>query len=217
MAINQWDKGSKNNGPNAYKKGNRTGSRREAEHLKDSATAYKTHIETYKRMVEERRRANKYRQEAALDIYNRVKTYIAEKTEQEKPFTISGLILASGMSADTYYRMTAGEYDYRLLEYIDMYNIDTDTVTETIDGIPIYTDADGGKVMLIAFSQIFQKAQLMIAEQTEERLYSKGRVGDIFALKAQHGWQEERSPQTVNQTLVIATEEQARKAIDLLK
>ena len=58
---------------------------------------------------------------------------------------------------------------------------------------------------------------LAVEEQTEERLYSKGRVGDIFSLKAVHGWQEDQAPQTVNQTLVIATEEQARKAIDLLK
>ena len=75
----------------------------------------------------------------------------------------------------------------------------------------------GGVVLLIPYSLIIQKALLMIAEQTEERLYSNGRVGDIFALKAQHGWQEEQSPQTVNQTLVIATEEQAREAIKLLK
>ena len=56
-----------------------------------------------------------------------------------------------------------------------------------------------------------------VEEQTEERLYSKGRVGDIFALKAVHGWEEEQSPHTVNQTLVIATEEQAREAIKMLK
>lgn len=58
---------------------------------------------------------------------------------------------------------------------------------------------------------------LAIEAQTEERLYSKGRVGDIFSLKAVHGWKEDTAPQTVNQTLVIASEEQARQAINLLK
>lgn len=217
MAINQWDKGSKNNGPNAYKKGNRTNSRREATHLKDAGLAYKEHIDSFKRMAEERRRACKFKQESALEIYNNVKTYISERTEQGRPLTISGLILASGVSTDTYYKMSSGEYDYRLLEYTDMYNIDVDSITKTIDGIPVYVDSNGSDILLIAFSQIFQKALLLIAEQTEERLYQKGRVGDIFALKAQHGWQEEQSPQTVNQTLVIATEEQAREAIKMLK
>ena len=58
---------------------------------------------------------------------------------------------------------------------------------------------------------------LAVEEQTEERLYSKGRVGDIFSLKAVHGWQEDNTPQTVNQTLVIASPEEAERAIKMLK
>ena len=125
------------------------------------------------------------------------------------------MIRAAQVSKSSWYEMLAGEYDYRLIEYCDHHNIDLDSIptgaTTTI------TDAEGNEVVLITYAEALQKAMLAVEEQTEERLYSKGRVGDIFSLKAVHGWQEDQAPQTVNQTLVIATEEQARKAIDLLK
>ena len=67
-------------------------------------------------------------------------------------------------------------------------------------------------------SEIVEKAYLRLQEQIEERLYEKGRVGDIFALKSKHGWNDSGdTPHTVNQTLVIATEEQARRAIECLE
>ena len=95
--------------------------------------------------------------------------------------------------------------------------MDVADVPENIDGIPYITEDDGHIVMLITYGAVIQKAVLCKEAQTEERLYDKGRVGDIFSLKALHGWKEDASPSTVNQTLVIASEEQARKAIDLLK
>ena len=126
------------------------------------------------------------------------------------------MILASGISRATWYEMLAGDYDYRLYQYIDTHNIDEMQKLD-VDGMEAVINSDGEVVLLICYSEILQKAMLMLEEQTEERLYKSGRVGDIFSLKAIHGWREEQSPQTVNQTLVIATEEQAREAIKLLK
>lgn len=216
MALNQYDRGSANNGPNAHKKGNRKkGQPRNGKGLAAYSKRESEDIGRYKEAAERRRKKRKYRQEDLIGIIERINAYIQEQKGGDRPFTVSGMIRAAQVSKSSWYEMLAGEYDYRLIEYCDHHNIDLDSIptgaTTTI------TDAEGNEVVLITYAEALQKAMLAVEEQTEERLYSKGRVGDIFSLKAVHGWREEQSPQTVNQTLVIATEEQARKAIDLLK
>ena len=214
MAINQYAK--EGNGPNAHKKGNRTKSGRNPQNAININKQFGEEVAAYKEAAEKIRRAKKYKQEDLATIYKRIMDYIADKREQDKPITVSGMILASGISRATWYEMLAGDYDYRLYQYIDTHNIDEMQKLD-VDGIEAVINSDGEVVLLICYSEILQKAMLMLEEQTEERLYKSGRVGDIFSLKAIHGWREEQSPQTVNQTLVIATEEQAREAIKLLK
>lgn len=216
MALNQYDRGSNNNGANAYKKGNRTkGQPRNGKGLAEFSRQKSADITKYKEQAEKYRKARKYRQEDLYGIMNRIQEYIKQQREQDRPLTVSGTIRASGVSSSTWYEMLGGDYDYKLYEYADIYSIDLDSLP--LGETTVIENSEGEKIALITYSAALQKAMLAIQEQTEERLYMKGRVGDIFALKAVHGWQEEQSPQTVNQTLVIATEEQARKAIDLLK
>ena len=214
MAINQYAK--EGNGPNAHKKGNRTKSGRNPQNAININKQFGEEVAAYKEAAEKIRRAKKYKQEDLATIYKRIMDYIADKREQDKPITVSGMILASGISRATWYEMLSGDYDYRLYQYIDTHNIDEMQKLD-VDGMEAVINSDGEVVLLICYSEILQKAMLMLEEQTEERLYKSGRVGDIFSLKAIHGWREEQSPQTVNQTLVIATEEQAREAIKLLK
>ena len=69
---------------------------------------------------------------------------------------------------------------------------------------------------------MLEKSDLVLESQAESRLYTSSKVGDIFALKSLHGWRDDNGVGGVNQIgtvnqLVIATEEQARKAIELLK
>lgn len=214
MAINQYAK--EGNGPNAHKKGNRTKTGRNPQNAININKQFGEEVAAYKEAAEKIRRAKKYKQEDLATIYKRIMDYIADKREQDKPITVSGMILASGISRATWYEMLAGDYDYKLYQYIDTHNIDEMQKLD-VDGMEAVTNSEGEVVLLICYSEILQKAMLMLEEQTEERLYKSGRVGDIFSLKAIHGWREEQSPQTVNQTLVIATEEQAREAIKLLK
>lgn len=214
MAVNQYVK--EGNGPNAHKKGNRTKTGRNPQKAININKQFGEEVAAYKEVAEKIRRAKKYKQEDLAAIYKRIMDYVADKREQDKPITVSGMILASGISRATWYEMLSGDYDYRLYQYIDTHNIDEMARTD-IDGMEAVINSEGEVVLLICYSEILQKAMLMLEEQTEERLYKSGRVGDIFSLKAIHGWREEQSPQTVNQTLVIATEEQAREAIKLLK
>lgn len=216
MAVNQWDKGSNNNGPNAHKKGNRTNSKRNPSVMTEISKQISEDITRYKVIAEKVRRSRKYRQEDLYGIYQRLKAYVERQAEEDRPITVSGMILASGVNRNTWYELINGEYDYRLFEYMELHDITADSITDEVDGMPAVM-GENGAILLIPFSEMMEKAMLLQQEQTEERLYEKGRVGDIFALKAMHGWQEEQSPHTVNQTLVISSPEQAREAIKLLK
>ena len=217
MAVNQYKKDG--NGPNAHKKGNRTKTGRNPAPAIEINKQIGEDIASYKEIAERVRQNKKYKQEEVLTVYNRLNAYIEKQNQEGRPLTVGGMIKASGVNKTTWYDMLQGQHDYMLYQLIDTYNIDIDNAYE-VDGIPATTININGtetEILLICWRELLQKAMLSIEEQTEERLYSNGRVGDIFALKSVHNWKEEASPQTVNQTLVIATEEQARKAIELLK
>lgn len=217
MAINQYKEGK---GVNDHKKGNRTDSKRETKHLVGANKRYGEDVAYYKEIAEKIRQGKKHKQEDVLRVYKQIAEYIRSQADSEKPLTVSGIIRSSGLSKSTFYEYLGGSADYQLYQLIDLYNIDTDNVECYIDGIPVATitvDGNNVDVMLIEWSEMLQKAMLLVEEMTEERLYMKGRVGDIFSLKSAFGWQEESNPHTVNQTLVISSPEQAREAIRLLK
>jgi hypothetical protein len=215
LAINQYAK--EGNGPNAHKKGNRTKSKRNTGPAVEISKQISKDIEHYREIAESFRKARTWTQEELTDVYERLNKHIDEADEDENPLTIGGMILASGMSRDSWYKAVGGEYDYRLYEYIELHNIDITKAHRNPEGIPCIVDDENRVVMLIPWSDVLQKALLVKEARDERRLLKKGRVADIFNLKALHGWQEENSPQTVNQTLVIASPEQAREAINLLK
>ena len=219
MAINQWDRGSKENGPNAHKKGNRTpGQPRNGAGLAEFSRRQSADIEQYREQAEKARRKRRIRMESLAGIMQRLNRYIDEQTEMSEPLTISGLIRAAGVSKSTWYEMLGGDYDYILYQYCDLHSIDLDSLQgDEFGTVPTITDERGAEIPLITPSEALQKAVLAVEEQTERRLYEKGRVGEIFALKAVHGWQEDSQPQTVTNNLVIASPEQAKRAIDLLK
>lgn len=216
MAVNQYVRDR--NGENDYKKGNRIkGQPRNGAALAAMNKAYGESVAHYRDEVEAIRQSRAIKQERMYNVYTRLREYIATQREEDRPLTVAGMISASSVSRTTWYEMAGGRYDYQLPQIIDAYNL---SQTTEVDGIPATEAFIGGAketILLIFWTDLVEKAMLAIEEQTEERLYSKGRVGDIFALKAVHGWQEEPSPQTVNQTLVIASPEQAREAIRALK
>lgn len=215
MAVNQHVRDK--NGVNDYKKGNRTDSHRNPDAMVKASKESAKVREAYEKMALARRQRDKYGQEQIGGIWQRICSYIQETVEAEQPLTINGLILATGMDKNSYYRAVNGEYDFKLEEYITYNNIDIDTIDDEVDGFPCFTDGKGKRILLIPYREMFEKVHLKLAEMAEIRLYKQGRVADIFTMKSQHGWQDNDSPQTVNQTLVIASKEEARRAINLLK
>lgn len=213
MAINQYKEGK---GINDHKKGNRTNSKRNAVKITEYNKQYKEDIDAYKEYARRRREARTVKQDNAGDYYKRLTTYISECMDNDKPVTRAGIILQLGVNKDTYYQMKSGDLDYRLDEYIHINNIKDSDIYINSDGLPA-TMNNNMEILLIPFSELIEKTDLILEQAAEERLYSKSRVGDIFTLKSLHGWQDDNTPHTVNQTLVLASPEQAREAIRLLK
>lgn len=220
MAVNQYKRDG--NSPNDHRKGNRTNSKRNTSKIAAFSKQYTEDIAAYKEYAEKRRNNRTVRQEDAAGYYDRLFSYINDCKENDEPITRAGMLLALGVDRMTYYRMRDYEYDWRLIEYLDMNDLDYEDIlsNECVfldeNGNPCLTEGDK-RILLIPFSELIQKAELMQEDQTETRLYKSGKVGDIFALKSLHGWQEDHQPSTVNQNLIIASPEQAREAISLLE
>lgn len=191
--------------------------RERAEALKDKAQADAETTRAAKQMVELKKahRPPAYGVKDVGKMIRRISDYFLICDQNEKPYTRAGIILALDVDRETYNKYKSGERDYLLEEHITINNIDLETC-DTVslpDGTEIKVDEWGNP--LIAYSTIIQKALLRLEEQAEQRLYDKARPGDIFTLK-QYGWTDERSPNTVNQTLVIADRDEAQAALQML-
>lgn len=185
------------------------------ERLAKANKTYSEAIKYYKEQAVLHRQNKKYKQEFAYPLYERLKAYIADVRGKDKPITTAGLILASGLTKDYFSRMKTGEFDHDLEVYLDSHDLDE---IKEYDTMP-YIEVDGEIILLVPLSEIIGRALLMMEDETETRLYESGRVGDIFALKAKHGWiEEEKAVSAVtNQTLIIASPKEAEEAIKMLK
>lgn len=167
---------------------------------------------SYKALAESRRAQRVLRQQDAHIMLKKMVDYVEENQNNGKPLTISGLNLAMGVSSKIFHKARHGDFDFYMDEFMEL-NGYTDDDIEWIDGMPWI---DG--VLMIPYSEIMDYAILRVQEQREIACSSlKGNpVGNIFLLKSQNGLREEDSPQTVNQTLVIADADKAREALKLL-
>lgn len=217
MAVNQYKRDG--NSPNDYKKGNRTDSKRNTTTIQEYNQKLKQEIDGYKEFARKRRENRTARQEDCMEFYKRLIEYVEECREKQQPLTRAEMVLKLGVSKDTYHKMKTAELDWRLDEYIDINNIEESDIYLNNDNLPVAL-VDNREVLLIPFSSLIEKGELLLEAETERRLYSNGKVTDIFALKSLHGWRDDSGTQqhigTVNQ-LVIASESEARKAIELLK
>ena len=146
------------------------------------------------------------------DICDKWEHYIEECEHSRQPLTWGGFALAAGISTRTIDRMRAGELDHIVEEYILIHDIEP-TATE-------YINDDGQIIPLVPWSQICQKLEALIQDQLERNCYTnKGNpAGSIFGLKARFNWQDQQqSAGTINNNLVIADADQARKALEMLK
>ena len=165
-----------------------------------------------KELAAARRAASPVCMEQMSTICDKWEKYIEECEHSRQPLTWGGFALAAGVSVDTIQRMRRGELDHIVDEYRLIHDIQPQE-TE-------YIDPDGQIIPLVQWSQITQKLEALIQDQLERNCYTnKGNpAGSIFGLKARFNWQDQpQSAATINNNLVIADAEQARKALEMLK
>lgn len=155
--------------------------------------------------------------EQLLISLSNIAKYIDDTKAAKGYLTTAGMVLASGVSKETLARILAGERDYLAGVFLEQHGLSEKDIK--YDETPPYVVVEGTKVPVISLRDELEKLSLQVEEQTEERLYKHGRTGDIFALKAVHGWKDGTNGEskTIHNTLVIASKEQAEEAIKLLK
>ena len=150
-----------------------------------------------------------------LNMASGCAAYIEDCQKNNKPMTVAGFILASGVPAATWYEMRDGKKDSVVTLYMMKYNYTDD------DGTPLYIDEDTGEAQqLVLPSDVVKNCYLVLQNQLEANCYNvkaHNVAGSIFGLKAQYGWRDDTQPQKLTQNLVICDAEQAKKALRLLE
>ncbi len=192
--------------------------RRDPEKIIALAKMYREEVAGYKEYVEDKKRRRKYTQEMTGTAYNSILAYTEECYRKKQPITVAGVRLAIGILEDAWLRAKDGDLDYLLEEYIHDHNITENDITYDKDGLP-WCDGENGPVLLLPWSWLRKKADLMIQDQLERNCYTNrgNPAGSIFGLKAQFNWKEDEGPQHLVQQLVIADLDQAKKALEMLK
>jgi len=186
---------------------------RNTEALERVTSQYAMIEEGARALVEQRNNARKYNADFIPLLIERLKAYSEECEHENKPMTMAGFILASGVPQSTFYEMSNGDYDHVIEEYKIIHGIEP-TATE-------YIDEDGVIIPLVPFSEVIQKnARLPLQNQLESNCYTQQRgvnpAGSIFGLKSVFGFTEDSQPARVTNNLVIADGEQARRALEML-
>lgn len=179
---------------------------------------YAAQVAGVKALAEKRKAQRKYTQEGLAAAYEAIKKYVEESYNKRQPLTVAGMQLAVGMQRDAWSRASNGDLDHLLEEYIIDNNITDEDITYDQDGLPWHY-GEKGPVLLLQWSEIRKKADLMIQDQLERNCYTnKGNpAGSIFGLKAKFDWREDEGPQHLVQQLVVADLEQAKKALKMLE
>lgn len=205
---------------------NKRGDRRGLSEHKRNITAitsnnerYSQEVDSYKAFAEARRKMRKYDQVSVGRIYDQISAYVLDCYKKKEPLTIAGSMLASGTNKDIWEKARNGDLDYLLDEYITINNVTDDLIYCDDNGLKWFDDPENGPVLLLQWSDLAEKRDLMIQEQLEKNCYTNrgNPAGSIFGLKAKFNWREDDTAQHVVNQLVIADLEQAKKALQMLK
>ena len=152
----------------------------------------------------------------------RIASYIVNARRQERPLTETGLVVALGVTEKVYKAYASGERDH--LQQIGAearennadidIEIDKTLLDADIKAVYDYLMANDNSVIVAPyFSNLLQKARLLVTLEREERLAKSGRVGDIFTMKAREHWQDGTEHKT---NVLQITTRNATEALQLL-
>lgn len=149
------------------------------------------------------------------ELASRLACYVVVQRANSEPLTQAGAAIACNVTRMTLHNYSTGKIDSWTIDVEDRYR---DTLPE--DAVPIYDYLIGGHhdgKKQVPVSLVVTQYNEIAAMEREERLYKRGSVADIFALKAVDGWQDAQTNESgiVNNTLVISGDS-AEKALELL-
>ena len=191
--------------------------------LIETNNAYKAEIDGYKARAAAYRNNRKYTPIEMTRAVYAILDYIKSNLSAGQPATIAGIVLASGFSKRFYNMAKAGELDYIQQEYIELNNIDINTLECDPDGLLFYTDSQNNRIILSPISFVIEKILLMIENDLQIRTLTDKSMsrttGAIFNLKAVFNYNDkpEDTKQVTNNTLILNTSpDQTAKAMQLL-
>lgn len=141
--------------------------------------------------------------------------YVSAQHEAEEPLTMAGCAIACNVVRDTIHDYGKGNKDHWVMEKEDEYRDQLPNEEAVFIYDYLIGGAHEGKKCVLLSDVVSHYREIASAER-EKRLYKRGSVADIFALKAVDGWQDEKNKGVTNQTLVIAGGESAEAALKLL-
>ena len=152
----------------------------------------------------------------------RISNYVVNARRTERPLTETGIIVALGIDPNQFKKYANGERDH--LQRINA-NGREDNANIDIELSKLLSDPDTEAVYSFlcseiiddigapSFSNLLQKARLLVTLEREERLAKSGRVGDIFTMKAREHWQDGSEHKT---NVLQITTRNATEALQLL-
>lgn len=140
--------------------------------------------------------------------------YVSAQHEAGEPLTAAGCAIACGVVRDTIHDYGTGAKDHWCMDVEDNYRNELDGEALFVYDYLIGGQHEGEKAILL--SDVVHHYREIATAEREKRLYQRGSVADIFALKAQDGWQDDTNKGVTNQTLVITGGESAEAALKLL-
>lgn len=205
--VKHFDKGDKRERVSNYRK--RDGMGKNSELIK-TTKEFSEFSQKCKQMALERRARSPVQVEKTLQVLENIQEYIDGQRVKGKPLTHAGFMRCFGVDKDIYYSLD--KYDYTIEEFKVLHNLPADAteyITDENDVIPLVSWCDIKKNV----------CDVAIQEQLEENCYTNrgNPAGSIFGLKARYNWREDNTQGgTVNNNLVIADSEQARKVLSML-
>lgn len=171
-----------------------------------------------KKELREKTNANLVKQQPAYndghELAYKMALYVSAQHEADEPLTAAGCAIACNLVRNTIHDYGTGSKDHWCFDVEDEYRPQLDGEALFVYDYLIGGEHEGKKTVLL--SDVVAHYNEIATAEREKRLYKRGSVADIFALKAIDGWQDDSNKGVTNQTLVITGGESAEAALKLL-
>ena len=182
---------------------------------------YNNDVDAYRKFAEGRRNATTYTQEALTSLYELAKAYFEDCKAKGEPVTIGKMCIALGISKLQLWRMRNGELDYRLPQYMDLYDVCFEDVRTKEDEffkgetpLQYWTDAEGREVLLMTYSEIMSMCVSYIEAETEVTIMTGRKpVGAIFYAKSVFGYSDAPERAKIQAQPRVVDKEEAEASI----